>query len=135
MSRRQVAALLLATVALAGCGEKPEPDVSRPAAVTGSVDLGRAPAPPDAGTVAGHRAPAIATTKRAALAFTGRVRPPASRVTLKPAVGKAVALAVGADGRFRARARKLRRGENRFVLLATSPGRRPWAINVLITRK
>jgi hypothetical protein len=135
MPGRRVAALLLATVALAGCGEKPEPDVSRPAAVTGRVKLERAAAAPDAGTVAGHRSPATATTRRAALAFTGRVRPPASRVTLKPAAGKAAALAVGADGRFRARASKLRRGENRFVVVATSPGRRPWAINLLITRK
>jgi hypothetical protein len=135
MSRRQVAALLLATVALAGCGEKPEPSPSGPAAVTGTVDLGRAPAPPGAGTVAGHRAPATATTKRAALAFTGRVRPPTSHVTLKRAAGKPTALAVGADGRFRARAGKLSRGENRFVLVGTSPGLRPWAVNVLITRK
>jgi hypothetical protein len=135
MARRRGAALLLATVALAGCGEKPEPDPARAASVTGTVDLDRAAAVPDAGTVAGHRAPATATTQRSALAFSGRVRPPSSRVTFKPAAGKAAALAVGADGRFRARARRLRRGENRFVLVGTSPGLRPWAVNVLITRK
>jgi ABC-type Fe2+-enterobactin transport system substrate-binding protein len=59
MSRRRVAALLLATVALAGCGEKPEPDLSQPAAVTGTVDLDRAaPAVPVAGTTSGHKAAA-----------------------------------------------------------------------------
>jgi hypothetical protein len=135
MSRRRVAALLVFAVALAGCGEKPEPKLSGPAAVTGTVDLARPGAVPDAGTTAGHRARATATTKRAALTFTGRVNPPTSRVTLKPAAGTARALDVGADGRFLARAGKLRRGENRFVLVATSPGLRPWAENVLITRR
>ena len=125
MRARRLAALLLAAAVLAGCGEKPEPDVTKLAAVSGTVDLARS----------GPKAPATATTKHSALAFTGRVKPPSSRVTLKPAAGKAVAVEAGADGRFRARARKLRRGENRFVLLATSPGLRPWALNVLITRK
>jgi hypothetical protein len=125
MSARALAALLLAAIALAGCGEKPEPDLSKLAVVTGTVDLART----------GPRGPATATTKHSALAFSGRVKPPSSRVTLKPAAGKAAAVDAGADGRFRARARKLRRGENRFVLLATSPGLRPWALNVLITRK
>ena len=49
-----VAALLLAAVALAGCGEKPEPDLSKQTAVTGTVDLART----------GPRAPATATTRR-----------------------------------------------------------------------
>ena len=125
MRARALAALLLAAIALAGCGEKPEPDLSKLAAVTGTVDLART----------GPRAPATATTTRSALAFTGRVKPPSSRVTLKPAAGKAAAVQAGGDGRFRARARGLRHGENRFVLVATSPGLRPWAVNVLITRK
>ena len=125
MRARALGALLLAAVALAGCGEKPEPDVSKPTAVTGTVDLARS----------GPRAPATATTRHSALAFAGRVQPPSSRVTLKPAAGKAAAVASGTDGRFRARAAKLRRGENRFVLEGTSPGLRPWAVNVLITRK
>ena len=135
MSGRRAAPLLLAALALAGCGEKPEPDVSEPTAVTGTVDLAR-PAPhPDAGTVAGHRAPATATTRRSALTFTGRVEPPSSRVTLTPAGGQAAAVQVGADGRFRARARKLRRGANRFVLQGTDPGLRPWTVDVSITRR
>ena len=59
MWARAAVALALAALALAGCGEKPEPDVSKPAAVTGTLDLARpsAPANPDAGTQAGHRAP------------------------------------------------------------------------------
>ena len=125
MRARATGALLLAAVALAGCGEKPEPDVSKPSAVTGTVDLARS----------GPAAPATATTRHSALAFTGRVKPPSSNVTLKPAAGKPAAVDAGADGRFRARARDLRRGENRFVLEGTAPGLRPWALNVLITRK
>ncbi len=137
MWARRGAALLLATVALAGCGEKPEPDVSKPTAVTGTLDLARpAPANPDAGTTAGHRAPdATATTRRSALAFTGTVEPPSSRVTLAPAGGQPAAVEVGADGRFRARARKLERGANRFVLQGSSPGLRPWTVDVSITRR
>ncbi len=42
---------------------------------------------------------------------------------------------VGADGRFRARARKLERGANRFVLEGSSPGLRPWTVDVSITRR
>jgi hypothetical protein len=133
----RLAALALAAVALAGCGEKDEPDVSRPTAVTGTLDLARpAPGPPDGGTVAGHRAAdATATTRRSALAFTGRVAPPASRVTLAPAGGAPAAVDVGADGRFRARAQKLRRGQNRFVLEATAPGLRAWKVDLSITRR
>ena len=131
------AVLLLATVALAGCGEKPEPDVSKPTAVTGTLDLARpAPANPDAGTTAGHRAPdATATTRRSALAFTGHVEPPSSRVTLAREGRPPGAVHVGADGRFRARARKLERGANRFVLQGSSPGLRPWTVDVSITRR
>ena len=134
---RRAAALLLASLSLAGCGEKPEPDVSKPTAVTGTVDLARpAAANPDAGTVAGHRAPdATATTRRPALSFTGHVDPASSRVTLAPAGGPPAAVDVGADGRFRARARKLERGANRLVLQATSPGLRPWTVDVSITRR
>jgi hypothetical protein len=42
---------------------------------------------------------------------------------------------VGADGRFRARARMLRRGANRFVLQGTAAGLRPWTVDVSITRR
>ena len=139
MSRaKAAAALLLAAFALAGCGEKEEPDVSRPTAVTGTLDLARpaAPANPDAGTQAGHRAPdATASTRRSALAFTGSVEPPSSRVTLAPEGGQPAAVEVGADGRFRARARGLKRGANRFVLEGSSPGLRPWTVDVSITRR
>jgi hypothetical protein len=133
----RLAALVLAAVALAGCGEKDEPDVSRPSAVTGTIDLARpAPGNPDAGTTAGHQAPdATGTTRRSALAFTGRVQPPASRVTLAPAGGAPAAVDVGADGRFRARARKLRRGQNRFVLEGTAPELRAWKVDIAITRR
>jgi hypothetical protein len=138
MWARATAALLLAALALAGCGEKPEPDVSKPTAVTGTLDLARstAPANPDAGTTAGHRAPdATASTRRSALAFSGRVDPASSRVTLARAGGEPAAVDVGADGRFRARARKLKRGENRFALQGTSPGLRPWDVDIAITRR
>jgi len=137
MSARGVAALLLAAVALAGCGEKPEPDVSKPTAVTGTLDLARPTAPnPDGGTVAGHRAPdATASTRRSALAFTGRVQPASSTVTLARKGERAAAVDVGADGRFRARARKLERRVNHFVLEATSPGLRPWTVDISITRR
>jgi hypothetical protein len=137
MSARRAAALLLAAVALAGCGEKPEPDVSKPTAVTGTLDLARpAPGAPDGGTIAGHRAPdATATTRRSALAFTGRVEPPSGRVTLAREGRRPAAVRVGADGRFRARARKLERGANRFVLRGTSPGLRPWTVDISITRR
>jgi hypothetical protein len=120
------AALLLATVAIAGCGEKPEPDVSKPTAVTGTLDLAR-PAQADAD--------ATATTRRSALAFTGRVAPPSSRVTLARAGQQPSAVEVGADGRFRARARALKRGANRFVLQGSSPRLRPWTVDVSITRR
>ena len=111
--------------------------MSKPTAVTGTLDLARpAPANPDAGTTAGHRAPdATATTRRSALAFTGAVEPPSSRVTLAPEGGQPAAVEVGADGRFRARARKLERGANRFVLQGSSPGLRPWTVDVSITRR
>ena len=137
MSARRAAALLLAIVALAGCGEKPEPDVAKRTAVTGTLDLARpAPGAPDGGTVAGHRAPdATASTRRSALAFAGRVQPGSSRVTLAREGRRATAVAVGADGRFRARARSLRRGANRFVLRATSPGLQPWTVDVSIRRR
>jgi hypothetical protein len=131
------AALMLATLALAGCGEKPEPAAPRAAAVTGTLDLARpSPGPPDGGTMFGHRmADAIATTRRSALAFGGRVRPRAARVTLARAGGEPRAVTVGANGRFRARARRLKRGVNRFVVEGTAPGLRPWKADVSITRR
>jgi predicted small lipoprotein YifL len=130
--RRSAVALALVAAVLAGCGEKEEPPASRVTAVTATVDLERpAPAPPDAGTTAGHRAPATASTTRSAFAFSGHVEPPASKVTLRPAG----TVAVGDDGSFRARAGKLKRGANRFVLEARSAGLTPWKLDIAITRK
>ncbi len=128
---------MLALFALAGCGEKEEPDATQARAVTGTLNLDRPAAPPDAGTTTGHRAPYTATTRRSALAFGGRVAPPSSRVTLARRGGgdDAAAVQVGADGRFRARARGLRKGANRFVLQGTAPGLQPLRIDVTITRR
>jgi hypothetical protein len=134
MSRRRVAALLLATLALAGCGEKSEPSLSGPAAVTGTVELERAaPAVPDAGTTAGHKAAASATTRRARFSFGGRVEPPSARVELTPT--KSTTVQTRADGRFLAQLRKLSRGRHHYVLHGTSPGLRPWTVAISITRK
>ena len=100
--------------------------MSKPTAVTGTLDLAR-PAP--------ARSDATATTTRSALAFAGRVEPPSSRVTLAREGQQPSAVEVGADGRFRARARALKRGANRFMLQGSSPGLRPWTVDVSITRR
>jgi hypothetical protein len=127
---RRLAVLVLAAGLLAGCGEKPEPAASRVTAVVGTLDLAKPAA------AAGTRGPgATASTKRASLAFSGRVRPPTSQVTLQPARGGAVAVDVGQDGSFRARARGLRRGVNRFELVGRSAGLAPWKVAIAITRK
>jgi len=133
---RRLVVLALAAALLAGCGEKPEPAAGRVTAVTGTLDLARpAPAPPDAGTTAGHRAPATASTTRSSLAFAGRVEPATSRVTLRPASGASMAVDVAADGSFRARARKLKRGRNAFLREARSAGLAPWKVDISITRR
>ena len=121
----RLAVLALVAVVLAGCGEKPEPAASRVTAVTGTVDLARA----------GPRAPATASTTRSSLAFAGRVAPPSSQVVLRPARGAAMVVEVAADGSFRARARELRRGNNRFVLEGRSTGLVPWKVDISITRR
>jgi hypothetical protein len=128
---RRAALLALVAALLAGCGEKPEPTAAQRVAVTGTVDLERQVAPPDAGTATGHRAPATATTTRSTFAFTGRVEPASSRVTLRPGGGVDVA----ADGTFRARVRKLERGANRMLLEGHAPGLKPWRLDITITRK
>jgi hypothetical protein len=125
MPARALGALLLAAVALTGCGEKPEPDLSKLAVVTGTVDLARS----------GPRAPATATTRRSALAFTGSVQPPSAHVRLTPPRGRQAIVKRDTHGAFRADVRKLGRGQNRFVLEGTSPGLRPWTVDVSITRK
>src|SRR5215207_7869024 len=122
----RVAVLVLVGAVLAGCGEKPEPAGSSATAVTGTVDLERPAAPPDAGTEGGHRAPSTATTRRSSFAFDGRVEPASSQVTLRP--GGAVD--VGDDGTFRARARRLKRGANRFVLEGRAPGLASWRVDI-----
>ena len=134
---RRLVVLALAATLLAGCGEKPEPAAGRVTAVTGTLDLARpAPGPPDGGTKYGHRAAdATASTRRTSLAFAGRVAPASSQVTLRPAGGKVVAVDVGADGSFRARARKLKRGRNAFRLEARSAGLVPWKVDISITRR
>jgi hypothetical protein len=134
---RALALIALAAGVLAGCGEKPEPDVSKIRTVTGTLDLARpAPGSPDAGTTAGHRAPdATATTSRSSMAFTGTVRPAAAQLTLRPQRGGAARVTVGGDGRFRARARGLRRGQNHFVLEGRVAGLEPWIVDVAITRR
>jgi hypothetical protein len=128
---RRVAALAVVAGVLGGCGEKPEPTAPRVTAVTGTVSLKQQAAAPDAGTATGHRAPATASTTRSTLTFSGRVEPPSSRVTLRP--GGPVD--VGDDGTFRARARGLKPGANRFVLEGRSPGLKPWRLAITITRK
>jgi hypothetical protein len=110
---RRVAALAVVAGVLGGCGEKPEPTAPRVTAVTGTVNLKKQ------------------TTTRSTLAFSGRVEPPSSRVTLRP--GGPVD--VGDDGTFRARARGLKPGANRFVLEGRSPGLKPWRLAITITRK
>ncbi len=133
---RRLAVLALAAALLAGCGEKPEPAASRVTAVTGTLDLARpAPAPPDAGTTAGHRAPATASTTRSSLAFAGRVQPARSTVTLRPARGPAVTVDVAGNGSFRALARTLQRGRNAFLLEARAAGLAPWKVDISITRR
>ena len=133
----RLTALALAAGLLAGCGEKPEPPASKVTAVRGTLDLARpAPGPPDAGIDAGHRAPgATASTTRASLVFSGRVEPASSRVTLRPAGGTAAAVKVADDGSFRARARKLERGENRFMLEGSAAVLAPWKVDIAITRR
>jgi hypothetical protein len=126
MSRRQVAALLLAIGALAGCGAKPEPDLSK-LAVTGTVDISPASGAPDAGVAA--------TTRHTLFRFVGRVKPPGADVTLRPPAGRAASVRRKAHGSFSAEVRKLHRGANRFVLRGTTPGLRPWTLPVSVTRK
>ena len=134
MTRRLVVPALAAAL-LAGCGEKAEPPASRVTAVRGTLDLAR-PAPGLPAPTAGHRAPgATASTTRASLAFSGRVEPPTSQVTLRPADGRAAAVDVADDGSFRARARKLERGVNRLVLEGRSAGLKPWKVDIAITRR
>jgi len=128
-------ALLVAALGLAGCGEKAEPDLSK-VGVTGTVDISPAPAPPDAGTAAGHRPAVAATTRETHFQFVGRVRPAVANVTLTPPPGRAASVRRSdTNGQFHAQARKLRRGANRFLLRGAIPGLRPWTLTVSITRK
>jgi hypothetical protein len=42
---------------------------------------------------------------------------------------------VAGDGSFMARARRLRRGKNAFLLEARSAGLAPWEVDISITRR
>ena len=132
-----LALIALAACALGGCGEKPEPHVTGVRIVSGTLDLAMtAPGAPDAGTTAGHRGGiATATTSRTSMAFTGTVRPAGAKVTLRPERGASTPVAVGGGGHFRARAGRLRRGANRFVLEGRLSGLEPWIVDVTITRR
>ena len=68
-------------------------------------------------------------------AFSGRVEPATSRVTLRPAGGQAATVDVADDGSFRARARRLKRGVNRFVLEGRAASLAPWKVDIAITRR
>ena len=56
-------------------------------------------------------------------------------MTLRPAGGKAATVDVADDGTFRARARKLKRGANRFVLEGRAASLAPWKVDIAITRR
>ena len=103
MWARRVAALLLAALAL-GCGEKPEPDVSKQTAVTGTLDLARPrrarptrARPP--GTGRPTRRPARGARRWRSRAGCSRLEPRHARTPRR----RPAAVQVGADGRFRAR--------------------------------
>ena len=134
---RRVAGLALAAAQPAGrCGESRRTASKVTAVRARSTSSEPAPAAPDAGAAAGHRAPgATASTQRASLVFSGRVDPATSRVTLRPAGGRAGVVNVADDGSFRARARKLKRGVNRFVLQGRAAGLVPWKVDIEITRR
>ena len=99
--------------------------------VTGTLDLERPPAPPDAGTAGGHNAPdGVASTSRSTFSFKGRLRPADAVVYLRHA-GRVV---MQEDGRFTVALRGLRRGANRVLLEGRLRGARSWRAEVSVTR-
>ena len=105
-------------------------------AVRGKVDLKQGGAVPDAGTMAGHHAEAIAITSRSALTVTGSVDPASSRVSARERRSGRLAHAVVNDhGEFDLTLRGLRRGQNDFTLLGRAPGHDAWRIALSVTRR
>jgi hypothetical protein len=130
---RAVLGLLAASLTVAACGEKSEPDpASIPVPVTATVDLERPPAgPPDAGTQAGHGAPdGIATTTQDRFSFRGRVQPAGARLAAEGAQ-----VSRGAGGAFTVTVTGLERGPNRVALTATAGSGKPWTYEAVITRR
>jgi hypothetical protein len=113
--------------------------VGREKAVTGTLELERAPAgSPDAGTQAGHRGgEAVATTRAARFRFDGVITPAESKVTVDPgrASIQGIVKMVGDHGDFTVTVTGLRPGANRFRLRAEAEGYAPWTQEISITRK
>jgi hypothetical protein len=106
--------------------------------VEGTVRLARPPAGgPDAGTAAGHAEPAgVASTRRSRLVVRGRVRPASSAVAIRPLQpGRRATVRLVREGAFAVRVWRLRRGANRFAVVARSPGRVPWRAEILVLRR
>jgi hypothetical protein len=138
MLRLLPVAMACLLVACGGEDAEPAKRPKRPRIVTGTVDLERpAAGAPDAGTQGGHRAPdAVASTSRASLTVSGRVKPAQSRVLIRDDdTGRERPARVEAGGRFTAEAAGLRRGPNAFVIEGRANGHRPWSIEVSITRR
>lgn len=128
---RHVVVLAVLLAGCAGCGGNDSAEPAPGARVTGRVDLPRpAAGAPDAGTAAGHGADGgVATTGAAAVSFTGRVDPPGSRVTVSEGDVRQEP-----SGRFTVAVLSPDRGSKDVRIDATSPGRRPWRIDVRVVR-
>jgi hypothetical protein len=122
--------VLVALVALAGCGGESKP-AGAPPAVSGSVDLEKPQAgPPDAGTSAGHgNEAAVATTSADVFSFTGRVQPADSEVEVSDGVVR-----VEPSGRFTVATTAPASGTKDVRIDAAKAGHRPWSLDVRITR-
>jgi hypothetical protein len=105
---RRVAIALTAATLLAGCGGG-----SKPAPVSGTVDLAKA----------------TATTSADVFSFTGRVDPPDSTVTVSDGVVR-----VEPSGRFTVATTAPAGGTKRLRVEATLAGHPPWSIDVRLSR-